>query len=163
MYSKVGSSVFTKRKIHHKAAPDGLDAYEMNLGPGGKQRIMRRSTQATFHIPSIITGPYPTVNYRIEDNREHDMNDANGVPKGIKRVLQERGLWRADLLLDCQPCRMKYDEEQRREAHDVGAFAFHGIDKCCARMIMKSQPDFLAQREWLRETIENENCQLTVS
>ncbi|KAL1689946.1 hypothetical protein GGG16DRAFT_35084, partial [Schizophyllum commune] len=59
-------------------------------------------------------------------------------PKGIKVVLQERGLWRSGLLLKCNA----------KEKCDVAA------TDCCAKRIMESQPDFKEQRSLVQEIIE---------
>ena len=60
-------------------------------------------------------------------------------PKRIKRILQERGLWKEGLSLECLMCKKK--ESQR-------------VD-CCARKIMTSQLDFVAQKSAIVEVIEN--------
>ena len=57
---------------------------------------------------------------------EQTFVDADGVAKGIKRILEERGLWPEGGLLR--------DE---------------------AAALLQSQPDFVAQRGWLRETVES--------
>lgn len=59
------------------------------------------------------------------------------MPKGIKQVLMERGLWSNDLRLDCA------------KGSDIDA------SRCCARHLMASQPDFQEQRSLVQEVIED--------
>ncbi len=66
-----------------------------------------------------------------------------GKPKGIKRILQERDLWKKELVLDCQMCKNKELAEGPPR-----------VD-CCARRIMASQSDFIAQKSAIVELIEN--------
>ncbi len=60
--------------------------------------------------------------------------------KGIKRILQERGLWKEGLSLKYSMCKKK---------------EFQRVD-CCVRKIMASQPDFVTQKSAIVEVIENE-------
>ncbi|CAG8756618.1 6245_t:CDS:2, partial [Cetraspora pellucida] len=64
---------------------------------------------------------------------EKDYLDLNirGKPKGIKRMLEERGLLKKGLNLDCPKCKKKENSGQ--------------ID-CCLKKIMASQPDFVIQK-----------------
>lgn len=61
---------------HLKKAENALNAKEMNKKPGGAQPVMRD----TFWID--------------DDGKRHEQKlvDDDGVPKGLKRVLQERGI-----------------------------------------------------------------------
>ena len=54
-----------------KKANDALNADAMNVNPGGKQPVMR----PTFHNGEV-----------------QEMNLPNGTPKGMKIVLEERGV-----------------------------------------------------------------------
>ena len=99
-------------------APNALDVRKMNLGPGGKQPVMRDGWNSLTNSP-------------------HAMNDSNGVPKGIRAVLQERGLWpAAGIRLSCS----------KKMGRLEGG--------CCARHLLGSQPDFQGQRGLLQEKIE---------
>lgn len=55
--------------------------------------------------------------------------------KGIRQILEERGLWRDGLLLKC-------------------AKGDHTSDACCAARTLINQPDFKAQRPALLEFLE---------
>ena len=63
--------VFDHSSCHAAMADDALDANKMNVNPGGKQRKMRDT---------------------VWDGRVQKMNFEIGVPKGMRRVLQERGV-----------------------------------------------------------------------
>ena len=78
--------LFDNSQNHHKKAPDGLDADDMNLNPGGKKNLI--------------------------------------------------------------------------EMEEVGCFGNRTRKYCCARYVMRNQPDLLAQREWLREVFEDAGCKI---
>ena len=71
--------------------------------------------------------------------------------KGIKTILTERGLFKNDmghpsLVLECASCKTTGNREEsvaRRIA-------------CCARAVLSREPDFVEQKEWLEETVEDE-------
>eukprot|EP00122_Pirum_gemmata_P007581 Pgem_evm1s6961 len=54
-----------------------------------------------------------------------------GKPKGIKIILEERGLWVEGLKLECDKIIKKNDCKGRT---------------CCARHMLQSQPDFREQK-----------------
>ena len=62
--------VFNHSSCHAAMADDALDANKTNVNPGGKQRKMRDT---------------------VWNGRVQKMNFELGVPKGMRRVLQERG------------------------------------------------------------------------
>ena len=62
--------IFDHSSCHGAMAEDSLDVSKMNVGPGGKQRVMRDG---------------------FWDGKPFPMN-RNGVPKGLKAVLEERGV-----------------------------------------------------------------------
>lgn len=66
--------------------------------------------------------------------KDHPDLACRGQPKGIKIVVQERGLWQKGLSLSCRnKC---------------------GVEKTfCARKIMARQQDFVSQRGMLEEVI----------
>ncbi|CAG8652896.1 7579_t:CDS:2, partial [Scutellospora calospora] len=116
---------------HVAFADDALIAKKMNKGPGGKQNIMYPTT-------------FIDINGRRKEQKmvfEEDYPDPNmrGKPKGIKKVLEERGLWKEGLNLDCEKCKKKEDS---------------GRIDCCLRKIMASQPDFVTQKSAIVELIE---------
>ena len=64
----------------------------MNLGPGGKQPVMREGFIHSKQCPQPMVFP--------EDYSDPALR---GKPKGIKQVLLERGLWRNGMRLDYKP------------------------------------------------------------
>ena len=91
----------------------------MNLKPGGKGKFK--------------DGLMP-------DGIVQSMHLSDGQPKGIKLVLEERGLWPQNQLKRiCDDCK-KHSPI---------------LDNCCAVHVLSLQPDFLAQKPLIREVIEN--------
>ena len=114
-----GLFLFDNATSHNVVASDALDVRRMNLGPGGK------------NTPKMRDGWNPAT------NSPQQMNDANGVPKGIRTILQERNLWPSKgIRLDCT--------KKTRETDG----------SCCARHLLGSQPDFQAQQGLLQEEIQ---------
>ena len=66
-----GIFLFDNAPSHRKYPPDGLNPANMNVYPGGKQAIMRDT---------------------IWDGNAQKMVLPDGTPKGMKMVLQERGI-----------------------------------------------------------------------
>jgi hypothetical protein len=96
----------------------------MNLKDGGKQPLLR--------------------NGKMPDESPHNLTfvDVDGVtkPKGIKRILEERGLWLEGLAKQCSACK---------------SHAFDPMNpRCCASGILGHQPDFASQKNHLQEVIE---------
>jgi hypothetical protein len=109
---------------HSAYAIDALLTSQMNLRPGGKQARLRdgwyeRSGEKI--IQSMIFPP----DHPVFPNQA----------KGMKAVLEERGLWIEGILMQCQKCEIK-------------------ATRCCARRILDLQPDFAAQRSLVQEVIE---------
>ena len=114
---------------HNCFASDALRVEKMNLSPGGKQALMRD----TFFNGQRQTMVFP-LDYPVEELR--------GKAKGMKQVLQERGLWKDGLVKTCGGCKGKAKDPQQLE--------------CCAQRILELQPDFLAQKSLLEEIAESE-------
>jgi hypothetical protein len=94
----------------------------MNVNPGGKQPCMR---------DTIFNGQ---IQHMVFPNNYHDPS-LRGLPKGMRIILQERGLWKQNMVGYCQ----KSDSME--------------ID-CCMRHILENQDDFKNQKCRLQEVIE---------
>ena len=116
---------FDNASNHAAFASDALNAYRMNLGPGGKQPKMR---DGWFGNPSIPQSMQFPDNYHKTEDR--------GQPKGIRQVLVERNLWRTGLLKECKPKCSKTQPD------------------CCAQHLLSCQPDFISQTGRIQEVIE---------
>ena len=110
--------LFDNSSNHGCMPDDALLVSRMNLGLGGKQAHMRSGINS-------LTG------------EEQPMDFPNGEQKGIRVVLQERGLWREKLRLDCKGT-------ERQEVHPQKSF-------CCARHVLAAEPDFQAHQMSLLE------------
>lgn len=77
-----GFFAFDNASNHCAYAPDALLATKMNLGPGGKQPLLRDGWDHSQNLPQpmVFGQDYPVLALR-------------GKPKGIRQVLLERGLW----------------------------------------------------------------------
>ena len=115
---------FDNSSSHAKLANDTLNAMNMNLNPGGKQPIMRD----TIFNGQVQTMVFPS-DYPDEILR--------GKPKGMKVILQERGLWNLGLKAFCGKSDILLENL-----------------RCCARHILAAQEDFRNQKPLLQEIIE---------
>ncbi|KAF7343545.1 hypothetical protein MSAN_01975000 [Mycena sanguinolenta] len=104
---------------HCAYAENALIVSRMNWRSGGKQAIMR-------------DGWFWCNGQKVVQR----MVLPDGQPKGMKLVLEERGLLRPSLKMKC----------------DTGTC--DGSHLCCGRAILSHQPDFLEQKSLVQETIE---------
>ena len=130
----------------------------MNLYLGGKQLIM--------HDAILQNGTVQSMVFRYGDrewNSEVLIGDELlGKPKGIKRTLRGRGLWREDLKKQCArekeslkattqvpPTRKGVVSFEERQFHKVlEEYETRTVNRCktgkdcCALRILEAQPDF---------------------
>ena len=115
---------FDNSSSHAKLANDILNAANMNLNPGGKQPIMR-DTVFNGQVQSMVF----SADYLDEK--------LCGKPKGIKVILQERGLWGSGL---------------------KGVYGNKEVSlenpRCYTHHVLAAQEDFLNQKPILQEVIE---------
>ena len=112
---------------HTAYANDALLASKMNLNPGGA-------------VPKLLNGWFMHDGHRISQPMVFPMDHRTNPdqPKGIKQVLDERGLWRQGLRLDCKKTRICSIDS----------------NDCCARQLLSQQPDFLEQKSSVQEVVE---------
>jgi hypothetical protein len=115
--------IFDQSSAHASLPPDALRAFNMNMSDGGKQRIQR---------DTIIPQKNPTVALRGKAQR---MTLEDGTPKGLRRVLEERGFDVTGLKAKCSPvCPFK-------------------SQKCCMARLLSQQDDFVNQLSMLEKMI----------
>ena len=115
---------FDNSSNHAAFAADALVAQKMNLNPGGKQPKMRPGIYNDIPQPMVFPDSHPDEQLR-------------GQPKGLKTVLDERGLWPQEGLKTQCSGGCKVDS-----------------NSCCAKKIMSIQEDFQGQKSILEDTIE---------
>ena len=125
-----GLFAFDNASNHASFAADALVAGRMNLGSGGKQPLLRDGFD---HAQGVVQ--------RMVFENGHPLC---GQAKGIKVVLQERGLWRdrqSDGSKFCLTCPKPGCDPTRN-------------GECCGTTFLQSQKDFQDQRGWLQEKVE---------
>lgn len=130
----IGVFCFDNSSGHAAFAADALVASRMNMNPGGKQPVMRSTSFQSKHQSMVFLpdeAPHPTL---------------IGKPKGLKRVLEERGLWRDGLTKRC-------GKSKGEKGSSVLDQCVCGRD-CCAFRIMEAQPDFASEKSLLQFTVE---------
>lgn len=125
----VGVFAFDNSTNHGAMPENGLNAKNMNVNPGGRQAIMRD----TYYGPDkkFQSMVFPSNHPKYP-----------GQAKGMRIVLQERGLWKDGLLGDCKLCKGK------------SKIIDNAKTDCCMRQILSLQDDFVAQKSRLQEVIE---------
>ena len=117
----VGIFAFDQSSNHLSYADDALVVSRMNLSSGKSQPKMRDTYMCNGQLQKMVL--------------------PNGEPKGMKIVLEERGLWKDGMLKKCKECK---NHTQVSEIVD-----------CCAHRILSLEPDFLSQKSQLEEIVES--------
>ena len=132
--------MFDNSSNHGMFAEDALVASRMNWNSGGKQPVMRdgwiRDGENVEPVRQVL---YVEVE---EDGKKKQ------IPKGMKRVLEERGLYRDGLRMECKK---QWTDEQGQRHTRRGCV--DGDEDCCGRRIMELQPDFQEQKGLLEEEV----------
>ena len=101
---------------HSAYAVDALLTSQMNLRPGGKQAQLRDGWFMCGDQKITQQMSFPS-----------DHPEYSNMPKGMKQVLTEQGLWKEKLLMRC------------KDSCDVE------VTTCCVMCILDLQPDFKEQ------------------
>ncbi|RPA71955.1 hypothetical protein BJ508DRAFT_245125 [Ascobolus immersus RN42] len=141
---------FDNASNHSSYAADALVAARMNLNPGGanvpkmRDGFVHREKQMGWTQPMQFGDGDPRITMR-------------GLPKGIKQVLSERGLWPGTgrnilgdvFRADCPTSHGRPGCPSDPEDPDTGKV----VGKCCARTLLANQKDFRSQRGKLEEMV----------
>lgn len=115
--------VFYQSSAHASLPPDALKAFEMNKSNGGRQRKQRDTT---------IPMSNPSAEQRGQVQK---MTLADGTPKGLQQVLEERGFNISGLRAKCSPV-CPWESEN-----------------CCMARLLSKQDDFANQPSMLETLI----------
>ena len=127
-----GLHAFDNASNHCAYALDALIATKMNLGPGGKQPVLRDGWDHAQNLahPMVFSQDYPDPKLR-------------GQPEGIRQVLLERGLWQdhrkdgSKFLLSCPKGKKQFGCDPALN------------EECCATTLLQSQKDLKEQKGML--------------
>ena len=129
---------FDNAKIHQKYSSNALLVSNLNLMPGGKNTVPMRNGFYTHPNTPNIT-------------QVQSMMLPDGQVKGLKLILEERGLWPTGRKFLTQ-CTIAVEASGERKPNPACKYATNS--NCCARALLSSQPDFRAQKCQLQEAIE---------
>jgi hypothetical protein len=129
---------FDNSMSHHKKAPGSLDVSRINLGDGGAYWDNAET------VPMRVGWFINAEGVRIEQC----MQNAEGKQLGLKNILIGRNKWRASprMLKICDECKESSEETDRTD--------------CCAYRVVSIEPDFLEQKEWLTEVVQEAGCSI---
>ena len=137
----------------------------MNVNPGGKNVPHMRDTIIPHDNPSGRGGLRQTMQFDANLPAGHEDKPFEGLPKGMRRVLEERGLLKPGMVGDCQGCK----QSKSRKAHVTGLTdtELARIDEdeeydteeeedtrpvdCCMRRILSLQTDFQMEQSLLQQ------------
>lgn len=150
---------FDNSSGHACKAKDALVANRMNLRPGGKQPEMHKTKWGGNGIEQSMVFQ--------EGDKDWDTDipispELIGKAKGMKRVLQERGLWREDLKKQCgrQKKEKKSNFEERVFQETMEKYQTRVADRCqigkncCALRILEAEDDFIHEVSLLETVIQ---------
>ena len=122
--------LFDNASSHSSYVADALRAENMNLPPDSKQGMLWEGFMHGKGQPQSMSFPLDFHNLELA-----------GKPKGIKRVLKERGLWPGrGSVLECPTT------QKRLGCNSEGG--------CYARQVLGAEKDFRDQKGRLQEEVE---------
>ena len=130
---------FDHYMTHKAKAPDGLDASKLNKSDGGASVVKQRDGWYDLSVNGVTE--------RIVQKMQND----EGGQLGLHSILKARGKLFLklpdgqysghELKKLCNGCKNHTDKDDPTV-------------KCCMFNVLSNEPDFLAQKSWLSETIE---------
>jgi hypothetical protein len=180
----IGTFYFDHSTGHGAYATDSLNARKMNVNPGGKQRSMHATKIPMDNPYPELRGQPQEINFPIDLPSDHPYHKFCGQPKGMRVVLEERGLyeWMREKnggqkpIGICENCRMSQkarDKKAREEAaskigeddgndqwEDDDNAGDHDVDPihdslhCCMLCVLSTQHDFLSEKPMIQLFLE---------
>lgn len=153
----------------------------MNVRPGGKQRKMHSTFIPAKNPHPHLRGQHQSMVFDEDLPPSHSHYNFCGQPKGMRIILEERGLWDALTLAnggkeipgDCKECKMTQKAKEERALQEAARMAGQdepeemdgGLDNdvymprvtasmCCMRKVLSEQDDFLTEKPLLQLIIE---------
>ncbi|TFK29060.1 hypothetical protein FA15DRAFT_678128 [Coprinopsis marcescibilis] len=131
----VAEFFFDQLTAHSAFGPNGLRMADMNVRPGGKQPKMHNTKIPNNNLNPELCGKPQTMVFDENLPEDHPFYEFCGQPKGMRQVLEERGLW--DLLTarnggkaipgTCKMCSLSIKEQEKRAKEVAKAMA--GIEE----------------------------------
>ncbi len=135
----------------------------MNVNPGGKVPDMH-DTIIPDDNPHGFAGRPQTMQFPSSLPDDHPFKAHEGKPKGMRQILEERGLLRRGMIGDCEACK----QTRSRKEHLTGASAdeIRHVDEgdgydteeednrpadCCMRRALSLQKDFQNEASLLQQ------------
>lgn len=174
----VAEFFFDQSSAHGAFASDALNAKEMNVSPGGKQRKMHATRIPNDNPNPALRGREQQMNFPKIEDPNHPFAKFSEQPKGMRVILEERGLW--NILVaenggkapkgDCSQCKLSQKARDAQTRNAVAQTLFDGEEDedrppaeilaaseshwCCMRKVLSLQSNFLAEIPRLQEVIE---------
>ena len=176
----IAEFIFDQSSAHGAHAPDALNVKEMNVGPGGVKRHMHATTIPLDNPNPALRGVCQEMVFPSDLPLNHPHYENRGKQKGMKIVLEERGLLAyaqtqnggKSIIGDCRNCKLsqKARDQLARNATAAELFEPDSEDEdaptthivrqlstslwCCMRKILSLQQDFLDKKPLLQIIIE---------
>jgi hypothetical protein len=144
--------VFDNSSCHGSFAPDALNVTKMNVKPGGKKPALRE-TIIPLSNPHGHGGERQTLVFEPELPDDHPYKEFEGQPKGMRVVLEERGLG-AGLVGDCKRCTQAKSRKPHLNDDEDGDDSEEEDERpetCCLRRMLAVQEDFKNEQSMLEK------------
>ena len=169
---------FDQSSAHGAHAKDALNANEMNVKPGGNQQHMHPTTIPDNNSNPELRGQRQEMVFLIDLPQDHKYYEFHGQPKGMRVVLEERGLWDGLCALnggkalfgDCSDCKMMQKARDALARSAAAQALFNDAEDknaapkdnqrpnqsstCCMHKVLSLQADFQAEIPLLQQVIE---------
>lgn len=171
----VAEFVFDQSSAHGAFVKDALNAKDMNVQPGGKQRKMHDVLIPADNPNPSLCGIHQMMVFPHDLPPSHPYYKFCGQPKGMQRILEERGLLivleaanTGKVVGECATCKLSHKalDQLLREAQaaanepleESGNTVLQEIDSnrtnCCMSKMIASHQDFRSEKPLIQLIIE---------